>query len=147
MLVRFVLSMCCLLFTASQLWAQNTSADKQRPLAQSSINKKYLDPKLDVEKWVRRFEGEKREIAANRQEVVRALKLGPGATVADVGAGTGLFLEPFSAAVTGKGKVYALDISPGFVKHLRKRVEEKGLRNVEAIPHSTHVDKRTGSCR
>ena len=133
MLVRVVLSVCCLLFTATHLPVAAVSADKQQPTASSDLNRRFLDPKMNADDWVKRFEGENREIAAGREALVKALKLRPGAAVADVGAGTGLFVEPFSTAVTDKGKVYALEISPAFVKHLKKRVEEKGLKNVEVV--------------
>lgn len=133
MRVRVVLSLCCLLFTATSLPLHAASADKERPTAPKGLNGRFLDPKMNAEEWVERFEGENREIAAGREKIVKALKLQPGAAVADVGAGTGLFVEPFSAAVTDKGKVYALEISPGFVKHLKKRVKEKGLQNVEVV--------------
>jgi ubiquinone/menaquinone biosynthesis C-methylase UbiE len=47
----------------------------------------------------------------------RTLQLS-GRTLADVGAGTGLFMEPFAELVGEAGKVFAVDISPAFCVHL-----------------------------
>ena len=40
-------------------------------------------------------------------------------TVADVGAGTGLFTLAFAAAVGTAGTVYAVDLIPEFLAHIR----------------------------
>lgn len=54
-------------------------------------------------------------------------------TVADLGAGTGYFLGRLSRAVGEKGAVLALDIEPGMVRHMARRVEEEGMRNVRPL--------------
>ena len=64
---------------------------------------------------------------------MKATGIQPGQVVADVGAGTGLFVGLFSEAVGNSGKVYALDISPKFVEHVQRRVETEQLLNVEAV--------------
>jgi SAM-dependent methyltransferase len=78
-----------------------------------------------------------------------------GLTVADVGAGacselhsilepghqdrlhaltgTGLFLPLLSRAVGDDGRVYAIEISPGFLKLLTGIVEKEGLSNAELV--------------
>lgn len=99
----------------------------------AGINDNFLDPGLDVEAFIERFEGESREIAAHRGAIVQALYLTPGLDVADVGSGTGLFLAPLSRGVGAEGTVYAVDISPVFVEHLRARAAEAGLANVEVV--------------
>ena len=53
--------------------------------------------------------------------------------VADVDSGTGLYLRPLSRSAENEGKVYAIDISPKFFKHLRDRAKEEKLENVEAV--------------
>ena len=47
--------------------------------------------------------------------------------VADVGAGTGLFLEGLTQAVGPGGWVYACERSQAFVRHLQGRVDAEGL--------------------
>jgi len=100
--------------------------------ARPGINTRFLSPDLDVDRYVGVFEGESREIARNLDAIVGALGLRPGLRVADVGAGTGLFLEPLSKAVGPEGEVHALDISPRFVEFLESRAAELGLENVAA---------------
>jgi ubiquinone/menaquinone biosynthesis C-methylase UbiE len=53
--------------------------------------------------------------------------------VADIGAGTGLFSRLFGEAVGEKGKVYAVDIAPEFVRHIEKTSHESGLKNVVGV--------------
>ena len=96
------------------------------------INDSFLDPDLDVDRFLERFEVESREIFAERHGITAALGLGPGDRVADVGAGTGLFLEFFSQAVGPTGQVYAVEIAPPFVEHLTARADALDLDNVEA---------------
>ncbi len=97
------------------------------------INDRFLDPDLDVDRWLKVFEGESREISTSRQQILAALELKPGQAVADIGAGTGLFLAPFSKAVGNDGHVYAVDISPKFLEHLRARVKQDKLANATVV--------------
>jgi ubiquinone/menaquinone biosynthesis C-methylase UbiE len=97
------------------------------------INKEFLDPDIDVEKWINRFEVESREVFRARIQIVKQLKLSPGDRIADVGTGTGLFVEPFSEAVGKKGWVYALDIAPKFVDRVGKMVDILKLNNVTPV--------------
>ncbi len=99
----------------------------------SAMNKRFLDPNLDVQTWIGRWESESREVAVAREQIVQALNLTPGMRIADVGTGTGLFVESFSKAVTDKGQVYAVDISPKFIAHIKERAAGAGLHNVEAV--------------
>lgn len=96
-------------------------------------NRHYLAPQVAVETWVQRFETESREVYAERHAIVAALDLAPGARVADVGAGTGLFVPLLAHAVGDAGRVFALDIAPAFVDHLRERVAAHGLDNVSVV--------------
>ena len=79
------------------------------------------------------FEGESREIAVERAALAAAVGLAPGEEVADIGAGTGLFLEPFARAVGAEGRVFAVDISPGFVEHLDARIADEGWTNAQTV--------------
>lgn len=89
--------------------------------------------KAEVKDYLQKFEGESREIAANAKAIIAACKLKPGMTVADVGAGTGLFTRKFAIEVGEKGKVLAVDISSTFLKHIQKTCEEGNIKNVETI--------------
>lgn len=110
---------------------QITAAPGERSV-KPGINAPYLEPDLDAEAWEQRFEVETREIYDARAEIVAAVGLEPGDRVADVGTGTGLFVEPFARSVGARGRVYALDIAPAFVEHVAGRAERQGLTQVEA---------------
>src|SRR4051812_27170187 len=89
--------------------------EAQEKSVRPGINKPFENP--DLTEFLKKFEGESREIAASSKEIVAACKLKPGMMVADVGAGTGLFTRKFATEVGDKGKVYAVDISEAFLKH------------------------------
>jgi ubiquinone/menaquinone biosynthesis C-methylase UbiE len=95
------------------------------------INDPFKDP--DVAKFVGTFEGESREIFTARDKVVAACDLKPGMIVADVGAGTGLYTRLFAKTVGPDGQVFAVDIAPKFLEHIRKTAREAGLRNVTPV--------------
>lgn len=97
------------------------------------INDNFLDPELDVDRYVKRFETESREVFAHRSRIARAVGLQPGMAVADVGAGTGIFVDFFARDVTATGKVYAVEIAEKFVERLRERVRTRGLSQVEPV--------------
>jgi ubiquinone/menaquinone biosynthesis C-methylase UbiE len=66
-------------------------------------------------------------------EVLKALGLRPGETVADIGAGSGYFTLRFARAVGDTGRVYAVDVSPDMVRHLNRRLRDAGVRNVITV--------------
>ncbi|MCA9003112.1 MAG: methyltransferase domain-containing protein, partial [Planctomycetes bacterium] len=96
------------------------------------INDSFLDPELEVGKFVERFEGESREVFANRAEIAAAIGIQPGSSIVDVGAGTGPYIGLFAQAVGPEGKVFAIDIAPKFVEHLSQRAKREGYPQIEA---------------
>jgi len=123
----------CLLPTETQTIAQEKSV---RP----DVNKSFSDP--DVEKFVERFEREGREVFDARDKIIDACDLQPGMTVADIGAGTGLFTRLFAPRVGSSGHVYAVDIAKNFIDHIQKSCREAGIQNVTGIvctPTSTEL--------
>ena len=117
---------------ASSLVLGACSAPSEAPVREG-LNDSFLDESLDVDEYVGRFEVESREVYRLRDAIVEAVEIAPGSAVADVGAGTGLFLEAFASAAGPGGRVYAVDISPGFVEHLQDRVRAEGLDQVEVV--------------
>jgi predicted methyltransferase len=95
--------------------------------AHEDINSRFLDPGLDVAQYTETFEGESREVARQREAIADAAGLEPGMAVADVGAGTGLFLEPFARRVGASGRLYLVELSPRFREHLEERAQRAGL--------------------
>jgi ubiquinone/menaquinone biosynthesis C-methylase UbiE len=61
------------------------------------------------------------------------LKLQPGATVADVGAGSGYMTVKMARRVGPTGKVYANDIQPQMLALLQERLAKEKITNVEPV--------------
>jgi len=97
------------------------------------VNETFLAEDLDVEHFVEIFEGESREVFVQREHIVEALAVSSGMTLADIGAGTGLFPPAFDREVGPASRVYAVVISPKFLEHLRERAEREGLARVEVV--------------
>jgi ubiquinone/menaquinone biosynthesis C-methylase UbiE len=62
-----------------------------------------------------------------------AAGLRPGQVVLEVGCGPGFFTIPAAEIVGVKGHLYALDINPAAVAHVKQKVEAKGLTNTEVM--------------
>ncbi len=121
------LTLCVLLVAAC------STTGVEEPGARPDLNRRFRSPDLDVAEFTGIFETESREIFSKRHQILESLELRPGMAVADVGAGTGLFLELFADALGPTGRLYAIDIAPGFVGHLRERARKEGLDRVEVI--------------
>ena len=97
------------------------------------INKSFIDPNLDVDTYVKRFEIESREVFMLRERILAACDIEKGDTVADIGAGTGLFTGMFSSVVGDKGWVYAVDIAPKFIQHINKQATKLKMNNITGV--------------
>lgn len=84
----------------------------------AEMSKKWNDPERD--KW------------QHPEEIVAALDLKPGATVADIGAGTGYMVAPLSKTVGKDGTVVAIDASTEMVEYLTKRSADLGPAKIVA---------------
>jgi SAM-dependent methyltransferase len=71
-----------------------------------------------------------RDAAGEPDQLVRLLGIGPGMTVADVGAGSGYYVARLSPVVGPGGRIFAEDVVPEYLRGLRKRVGDLGLSNV-----------------
>ena len=95
------------------------------------VNDTFRDP--DPQEFLGKFEVESREVFARRREIVAACEIQPGQTVADMGAGTGLFTRMFAEIVGMDGRVIAVDIAQKFLDHIQKTTREAGQRNVATV--------------
>lgn len=66
------------------------------------------------------------------ERVVTYAALKPGERVLDVASGTGACLIPAARAVGVEGSVTGVDISPGMVDVLRRRIAAEGITNASA---------------
>jgi len=107
------------------------SAAAQEQSVRPGINRHLIDP--DWQQWVNAFERPGREVYDRRHAIVAASMVRPGMTIADIGAGTGLFTRLFAAAVEPGGRVYAIDISRTFIDNILRTCREQGLTNVTGI--------------
>jgi ubiquinone/menaquinone biosynthesis C-methylase UbiE len=87
----------------------------------------------ETDRWVEEFEGPERDALQKPDEVVRALKLSPGAAVADIGAGTGYFTRRFAKAVGESGVAYAVDLEPNMLRYVAERAVKEGQSNVVPV--------------
>lgn len=74
-------------------------------------------------------------------EIIQALGIRDGSSVADVGAGGGFFTVRLAREVGSAGHVYAVDITSDNVRKLRDRAKQEGLSQVEVI-HGEADDPR-----
>jgi len=109
------------------------SAQERPESVKPGINEQFLNPALQVDEWVERFETESREVFTAREEIIGALHLEEGMRVADVGAGTGLFTHLFSQQVGPRGWVFAVDISPRFAEHLAGMADRSRRQNITPV--------------
>lgn len=121
----------------------------------------------DAAHWAQMFESPERAKWQKPDEVVSALKLKPGQTVFDIGAGTGYFTRRFAKAVAPSGEAVGLDIEPAMIDYMKADAKKQGAKNFEArlvnpddpglAPHSAdvvfvcdtlhHMDNRVGYFR
>ena len=88
---------------------------------------------LPAEEWITTLDGPQRVASLRIDEVVGLVGLKPGQTVADIGAGSGLFSVPLARAVGPAGRVYAVEIDAGFFPQIRKRAGAAGVGNVDTV--------------
>lgn len=66
-------------------------------------------------------------------EVVRALHLRAGETVADIGAGTGYFSLPIGRALGSSGRLWAVDAQAEMLTILREKIQRESVTNLDLI--------------
>lgn len=66
-------------------------------------------------------------------QIMDALHVADGSTVADIGAGAGFFTVRLAQRVGPKGVVYAQDVQREMLEAIRRRVNREGLENVQTI--------------
>ena len=62
-----------------------------------------------------------------------ALKIPPGSTVADVGAGAGYHSIPLARRVGPEGTVLATDVQPEMIQMLKQRAQAEGISNLKPL--------------
>jgi len=99
------------------------------PRSHEEMHRLHRDPKA----YIAMLEDPKRDEYQKPQEVMMALGLKPGETIADIGSGSGYFTLRLAAQVGATGRVFAVDIDPEMVRYLNRRLRDAGVRNVQTI--------------
>jgi len=100
----------------------------QPPAKPDHMQHKFDDPA----KFAKSFDDPARDAWQLPSRVIEALGLKGGMAVADIGAGTGYFSTRL-ARVTPDLTVYAADIEPAMVEHLKTRAMSEHLMNVVPV--------------
>jgi ubiquinone/menaquinone biosynthesis C-methylase UbiE len=96
---------------------------------EQQMHRLHRDPKA----YIGALEDPKRDGYQKPHEVLTALNIRPGETIADIGAGSGYFTFRLAHQVGDKGKVYAVDVSPDMILHINRRVRDLRAANVVSI--------------
>jgi ubiquinone/menaquinone biosynthesis C-methylase UbiE len=93
--------------------AQHGQAEHRRP--------------TDIKQYIEQLDRPERDQYQKPDQVVEALGLKAGMSVADLGAGSGYFTRRFVRAVTEKGKVYAIDVEQEMLTYTKGSIERLGV--------------------
>ena len=101
-------------------------------LAAAGVSARQLAPR-PVEDWTARLERPDRVAGLRIDYIIASLKLKPGQTVADIGAGPGILSVPLAKAVAPGGKVYAVDVDKGFFEHITQKASAANVTNIVTV--------------
>lgn len=98
-------------------------------------------PFSDVQYWAKIFDSPERIQWQKPVSVVDFLAIEPGATVADIGAGTGYFTIYLATMVGDEGRVYAVDTEQSMLDYLKQRndMNQKVVVPILADPHDPRL--------
>lgn len=102
------------------LWELDKDTVIEREIAPATENTPFFDrPERDNEE--------------RPEQLIAALHIRPGATVADIGSGTGYFTWRLAQQVGPQGKVYAVDVQDSMLDLTKAAVDAHKLTNVEYV--------------
>lgn len=79
------------------------------------------------------FEYPEREERLQINRVMDLLEIKGGASVADIGAGSGWFTVRAARRVGQRGRVFAVEINPDYVRYIKQRAVREDLANIHTI--------------
>jgi arsenite methyltransferase len=122
--MRNRIALAALIFLPAYLAAQNPGK-----LTPEEMHKLHQDSKA----YIALLEDPQRDAYQKPHDVIMALDIKEGESVADIGAGSGYFAFRFAHHVGDKGKVYAVDINPDMIVYMNRRIRDMQLKNIETI--------------
>ena len=102
------------------------------PQAAADANKTYKT-KEGRDGVAKTLDNPNRDKTQKPEEIIAAMNIQPGSTVADIGTGTGYMLPFLSKAVGTSGRVFGEDIAPDFLDRARAKVAADSLSNVTLV--------------
>jgi ubiquinone/menaquinone biosynthesis C-methylase UbiE len=113
-----------------------TTKAPARPKARRARSGFYMGRRIaDVMSW-QGAEWLFRETRVDEEQpaaMLDALKIPPGSTVADVGAGAGYHTIPLARRVGPEGTVLATDVQPEMIQMLKQRAQAEGVSNIKPL--------------
>lgn len=88
------------------------------------------------------LEGPDRDAYQRPDQIMDALLIGEGSTVADIGAGGGWFTVRLATRVGPNGRVYAEDIQTEMIQAIERRVKREGLEKIVKAVLGTPTDPK-----
>jgi len=107
------------------LLAQNPVQQKTK----EEIEKMHQDSKA----YISMLENPERDAEQKPDEVIKAMGIKQGETIADIGAGSGYFAFRFSKHVGDTGRVYAVDINKDMILFMNRHIRDSKLKNVATV--------------
>jgi predicted methyltransferase len=104
------------------------AAQQSAPPAPAHMHHRFDDPA----RYAKLFDDPARDAWQMPARVIETLGLPATASVADIGAGTGYFTVRLAKAVPN-GTVYAVDIEPSMLEHVRNRAAAENIGNVGTV--------------
>jgi SAM-dependent methyltransferase len=118
----FAATWFCLILGTCSLWSQSAA-----PPSESRETSTPYTGDLTI------FDSPGREDRLQINRVMDILNIHPGATVADIGAGSGWFTVRAARRVGDTGRVYAVDINPEAIQFIKERSQKEKILNVQTI--------------
>jgi arsenite methyltransferase len=117
------------LFLSTILFVPFIVQDSSGQATKEQIQKMHQDPKA----YIAMLDNPQRDAEQKPDEVIAALDLKAGETLADIGAGSGYFSFRFARKLGDSGRVYAVDINSDMILHMNRYVRDKKVKNVTTI--------------
>lgn len=99
------------------------------PLAVAQQGQPHRNP----QEYIKCLESAERVERLQVDRVIETLQVQRGQHIADLGSGSGLFTRPLAREVGEEGILYAVDIDPALLEHVRQTAQSQGLANVQTV--------------
>lgn len=97
-----------------------------------------------IQAWI--FDWEARRKGSRPEEVMRALGIKLGQSVADLGSGGGYFVRRFAEAVGDTGLVYAVDVDEDMLEIVREKAGQAGISNIKFVKAGEEQSNLPADC-